>query len=385
MQFRTSVLRVRDHNTQTTVLLDSRPLVGATGIARYARTLIRVLPDFDSSRAYRTFNWRSRTRDLSDAAIPVVSSRLPGSVLARLSQRGVPAPRWGLGRVSVFHGTSYDVPRLRRVRTIMTCHDVAFLHVPDTYPPGVAEDFDAGLRRAIRYVDAIAVDSFHAREDLITHFDVEPDRVRVLYPAVVQGTGHSLYLPIARPTGLVPGGRPYFLVVGEMNPRKNLLRIVDAFAGIAGDTDHQLMFVGPPGPDGYLDTVRQRVSSLSLTDRVLFPGRVNDERLAFLYDGSTALVCCSQYEGFGYPVAEAASRGIPIVASNVASLPEIAGSAAIYADPGSTESIADALRRVSMDTLLRAALSAAGPREASRFTVEALIRSVISLYADLGV
>ena len=344
------------------------------------------MPEFDLTRAYQTFDWRPRpAKRKEEGETPTVSSRLPGKVLTGLAQRGVPAPTWGLGPVSVFHGTSYDVPFLRQVRTIMTCHDVAFLHVPDTYPPGIAEAYLIGLRRALRYVDIVAVDSAHAKEDLITDLGVEPDRVRVIYPAVVDNRGYSLYLPRARSAPLLPEARPYFLVVGELNSRKNLLQVVDAFACIADVVDHYLIFVGPPGPGRYLDQVRQRVSSLSLTDRVSFAGKVSDERLAFFYDGSSALVCCSRYEGFGYPVAEAASRGIPIVASNVASLPEIAGSAALYADPNSVESIADALCRTAMDPSLRATLAAAGPKEAARFNVESLVRSVVSVYGDLGV
>lgn len=168
--------------------------------------------------------------------------------------------------------------------------------------------------------------------------------------------------------------------MGDLNARTSLLRIVEAFAKIAGRIDQDLLFVGPHGPEEYLSRVRKRVCSLSLTNRVLFAGRVSDERLASMYDACTALACCSRYEGFGYPIAEAPSRAVPIIAS----LPEIAGSAAVYVDPNSTDSIADALLRVATDAPLETVLSAAGPREARRFTVEAPGISAMSVYAELA-
>lgn len=373
------------HIKNSAVLIDARPLAGVTGISRYAQTLIATMPQFDSTRMYQAFGWRSQVHGPQEGGIPVVSSPLPGRAIARLTKAGLGSPRWGLRGVGLFHGTSYDVPLLRHVRTIMTCHDVAFIHVPETYPSGVPEALVAGLRRMVAHVDAVAVDSAHARADLIDHFAVDPERVRILYPAVVDSTGSPLYFPVRRRPRGPSLRRPYFLVVGELNPRKNLLRIVDAFRLIAEDLDCDLILAGPTGPADYAVLLEERVRSLALDGRVHFVGSVSNTRLASLYDASAALVCCSLYEGFGYPVAEAASRGIPVVASNVASLPEIAGPAALYVDPRSTDTIANALTRVVQDSALRAALTAAGPGTSKRFAADTLATSVVSLYHDLGV
>jgi glycosyltransferase involved in cell wall biosynthesis len=267
----------------------------------------------------------------------------------------------------------------------MTCHDVAFLHVPETYQPGVAESFIEGLRRGLKFVDAILVDSRHTQEDLVDHFNVPTERVRVAYPAVVNRAGQSLHLPSSFDSDPVhQASPPLFLVVGELNARKNALRVIDAFARVVSEVDQQLVFVGPGGAADYSNAVKRHACAVLPPNRVIFAGMISDGQLASLYDRCTALLHCSLYEGFGYPVAEAAARGVPVITSDVSSLPEVAGPAALLVDPTSTESIAEALRRVATDAPLRAALAAAGPYQAERFTDEALFRVVVDLYTDLG-
>lgn len=379
------------------VVIDGRPLMGRTGISRYARTLIAGMPRLDASRRYSVFAWRSDMFQLRNGSrgtdANFVSSAIPGRLLAKLSYRYSSAPRWGVGKADLFHSTSFDPPHFMGMRTVVTAHDVAFLHVPDAYPPGVAEGYDRGLRKTLRYVDAVICVSQHGMHSIVEHFGVTPDRVRVLYPAVVDQAGRSLYLPHPPGVGANPRpayqGKPFLLVVGELNPRKNLLRLVEAFAQAAAqEAEHHLVLVGPPATsdDGhYARLVQRHAEDLGVAHRVHLLGSVSDADLSEFYDTCTALVCCSLYEGFGYPVAEAMSRGVPVIASNVSSLPEVGGSAAILVEPSSTDAIAHALLRVTSDADLRRAMAVAGPHQAVRFTDNALFAGVLALYEDLGV
>lgn len=370
------------------VLIDGRLMPGETGIGRYTRTLVGGLPQFDVSRRYQVLGWRSQSSRLAEQPSgDTVASPIPGRVIARFTQFRVPLPRWGLGRPAVLHGTSFNALRFVGASSIMTCHDVAWLHVPDTYLPGVAESCNRDVERALRHVDVIAVDSRHSMNDLVAHYKVSLDRIRVLYPAVVDSFGRSLHLPQpATRHRTVSREQPYLLVVGDVAPRKNLRRVVEAFARMPRDgCAHRLVLAGPySGNPGYARAIQQHAVALGVEDRVDVLGLVTDARLADLYDHCTALVCCSLYEGFGYPVAEAISRGVPVVTSDVSSLPEVAGPAAVLVDPKSIEAISEALTRVVGDASLRDSLSAAGPQQAAQFSDTALFTEAMRLYKDLG-
>lgn len=365
------------------VLIDARPLRGGTGIARYTNTIIAGLPAYDRTKSYKTFGWRSQIGEHRENLPAQVTSILPGRALAAFARAGLAAPRWGIGNASIFHGTSFDIPNIRGLRTIATLYDLIFMCVPDAYPPTSIDGLVAGVRRAAKSATLVATVSHNSKADLIEYFKFDPDRVRVLYPPVVDGNGTSLYLHSDTEAHRVESEIPYLLVVGTVTPHKNLIRIIDAFALVSRHVDHQLVVVGSHENQSYSKLVKDHACSVLPEGRVKFTGMVNDQNLSSLYDGADALVMCSLYEGFGYPVAEAASRGIPVITSNVSSLPEVAGAGALLVDPRSTEEIADALHRVIVDSELRAALIQAGRTEVMRFTVERFFHSIVEMYGDL--
>ncbi len=366
----------------TRILLDGRPCSSATGIGRYARTVIRAVPRFDEERAYSVLSWRreaNRLRRLADSRCKIVAA-FPGPIFAQLETHAVPIPQ--LHRWTVFHGTSYNVPRYAGTRTIGTFYDVAYLRVPDAYPAGVADGFDRCVRRALEYVDCIVTVSNHAKADLVAAYGFDEQRIKVIYPAAVIPRGHS---GLDRP--IFEGGnrQPFMLFVGEIGHRKNVVNLVRAFARVAGAIPHRLVLAGPDGPlDGYLEKVRSEIATLGLTDRVRLTGWLSDDELASLYRSADAVLLPSLYEGFGYPLVDAMAYGKPILTSNLSSMPEIAGDAALLVNPLDIGEIAEALMALAGDDRIRRSLAESGRRRAGLFTTEAMVDSLQCLYTALG-
>jgi glycosyltransferase involved in cell wall biosynthesis len=196
-------------------------------------------------------------------------------------------------------------------------------------------------------------------------------------PNLVRVTDHGHLDRVRRRYGLP---ERFALFLGAMEPRKNLLRLLDAWANIKPAIRHETWLV-VAGADGWLnDGVRARVAALGLTDHVRFTGYVDSDDVAALYSLATVFAYPSLWEGFGLPVLEAMACGTPVLASDVSSLPEVAGDAAVLVSPTDVEAIADGLTRLLDDAALRADLVARGLRRAAGFSWERCARETLAVY-----
>jgi glycosyltransferase involved in cell wall biosynthesis len=175
--------------------------------------------------------------------------------------------------------------------------------------------------------------------------------------------------------------RPYFLCAGSVNPRKNLLKMLDAYESLVDVLPHDLVIAGAPGWDD--ERIWARLRRARAAGRVRFAGFVDDPELAALYRLADGLLFVSLFEGFGLPAAEAMSCGCPVIASNVTSLPEVVGDAGLLIDPTDTPALANALRRVGLDSSLRAEMAARGRERARRFRWSEAARATHALYRDV--
>jgi glycosyltransferase involved in cell wall biosynthesis len=162
--------------------------------------------------------------------------------------------------------------------------------------------------------------------------------------------------------------KPIILTVGTLEPRKNLPMLVRAFAALHEQFPHDLVLAGPEG--WLMDEIERTIAESGIGDRVRRIGFVDDEALVALYNGADVVAVPSLYEGFGLPVLEAMASGAPVLTSNVSSLPEVAGDAAVLVDPANLDSVVDGLRQMLASDELRARLRAAGPAQAAPFTWE---------------
>jgi glycosyltransferase involved in cell wall biosynthesis len=378
------------------VAIDARPALDPrrTGVGQYARQLIRHLPLADPDDEYvawylhargllrpRRFFADVRARNLTEKA-----SRFPARIFQPASYRlGIPRVEW-LVDFDLFVATNFLAPATSHAdRVVPVVHDLAFQHFPESAP-----HIDARWRRRFEATlsgsPAIIVPSISAAQDLRAAFAVAGDRVHVVH----HGVDAEAFAPVAEATidavrrrHGIPG--QYVLFVGGIEPRKNLEHLVQAFA--KSDARH-LSLVLAGGPVRWFPESTERLNATiellpeGVQERIVRPGYVNERDKLALLSGATVLAYPSLYEGFGFPVLEGFAAGVPVLTSNVSSLPEVAGEAAVLVDPTDVDAIAAGLSEMIADEDLRAVLSAAGVARASRFTWEATARATAAVLRD---
>jgi glycosyltransferase involved in cell wall biosynthesis len=354
------------------VLVDARPAVSPerSGIGEYTLQLLRRLPVVDPQDTFVAWYLNARL------------SREPGRPLAAMPEnvipRSVPIParafeilsqRWEVPRVEWAY--SFDllfapnfVPPPTRRPVVLTVHDLAFRLFPATAPQATRlwlARLDHYLPRAARI---IAV-SESTRRDVIEVYGVAEDRV----VAVPHGVDRAEFRPVShervervrRRFGI---DGPYLLSLGAIEPRKNLTRLLQAFARLEPDLDVRLVLAGsgvPWNPEGPT-SLQAALDELPADTRrkTVLAGYVSAEDRVALLSGARALVYPSLYEGFGLPILEAMACGTPVVTSNISAMPEVAGTAAELVDPRDVESIASGIERVLRDAVLAQRLRAEG-------------------------
>jgi glycosyltransferase involved in cell wall biosynthesis len=340
-----------------------------TGVSRYIDELIRHLahgPAQDELIAYVSRSLEPAGWDgvqLRRASVPVDKPPV------RIGWEAAVLPVATLrDRLSVYHGTVNTLPAGIRAATAVTVHDLAFLH----YPNQVTAKRYQYLKRMIRYsvgrADVVLVPSEATRTDVVEAFRVDPDRVIVTPLGVDPRFKPASEAAVSVARKLYVLQKPFILTVGTLEPRKNLPMLVRALAALRDQFPHDLVLAGPEG--WLMDEIERTITETGIGDRVRRIGFVDDEALVALYSGADVVAIPSLYEGFGLPVLEAMASGAPVLTSNISSLPEVAGDAAVLVDPGTLDAVVEGLRQVLASDALRARLRAAGPAQAAQFTWE---------------
>ncbi|MGI8988241.1 MAG: glycosyltransferase family 4 protein [Bryobacteraceae bacterium] len=256
---------------------------------------------------------------------------------------------------------------------VCTFHDLIPLDRPEWFNPRFAAWYGWLLPRLARKVRHIISVSEFTKRRIVERFGVDPSKVTVI-PNGVDARFHPRPADeiAAMRESLGVGSAPYLLCVGSVEPRKNLLCLLEAWSLVLAklSEDIQLVVAGAKGAS----LVFSNVTVGKLPARVHVTGYVDDQQLPALYSGAMALVYPSLYEGFGLPPLEAMACGVPVIASNNTSLPEVVGDAAVLVDPRDPGSIGDAILRVARDETLRGAMRAKGLARAERYNWDAVAR-----------
>jgi glycosyltransferase involved in cell wall biosynthesis len=262
---------------------------------------------------------------------------------------------------------------------VVTIHDLGYLHHPEAHTPFQRWYLDASTRFNARVATRVIVDSRATRRDLVERYGANDAKMDVVYPGVgaefVPVTDQDM-LHAARSRYGIP--ERYLLYVGTLQPRKNLTRLVEAYASLC---QHR---AAPPlviaGKRGWLyNGLFARVEALGLATRVLFPGYLAQDDLPALLSGAIAFLMPSLYEGFGLPVLEAMACDTPVICSDVSSLPEVAGDAALLVDPLDTSAMVDAVDRLLTRPELRSELVQRGRAQVARFSWNKAADQVIDI------
>ncbi len=291
-----------------------------------------------------------------------------------------------LADVDVFHSSDVLHRALPGARNVTTIYDLTTLLYPECHTDLVREFQAKKFRFAQTQADAVIAISKSAKQDTVNQLGLDPAHIYVVYGGV-----DSSYRPLPpmvvaetlSSVGLVP--QEYMLNVGTIEPRKNLVRLIQAYQQVRRKHPQLVPKLVHAGITGWMyEDVLTQVHALDLEDDVIFLGRVESELLPALYNGAQLFVYPSIYEGFGLPVLEAMACGAPVITSNTSSLPEVAGNAAILIDPYDVTQIAEAMEQMLSDGDQRAALRQQGFARSAQFTWEATARKTLKVYEDIS-
>ncbi|WP_287365278.1 glycosyltransferase family 1 protein [Thauera sp.] len=350
-----------------------------TGIGRYTNGMCRELVKHDvnfflymPSRPYEA-NWNGNR-------VTVRSGNL-ASRLGRMLWSQTVLPLNALrDNVDVLWSATHRLPRWlpRNVARVVTVHDLVWRHAPETMRP-FSRTLDRVLMpSAVRGADRVIAVSKSTAQDIRAEWPSARDKIRVIHP------GGAILPPAGDAKALTQLGidKQYVLFVGTLEPRKNLSRLLAAFAKLPETVRHgaKLVIAGGKGWGG-VDIVRL-IGELDLREHVIVTGYVNDLLLSTLYSNARLLAMPSLYEGFGLPLVEAMSRGVPVLVSNISSLPEVAGDAGYQVDPFDVESIADGLLHLLADEVLHESYAMRAVASASRFSWDQAARQALEVFAE---
>ncbi|MGC9399277.1 MAG: glycosyltransferase family 4 protein [Anaerolineae bacterium] len=283
---------------------------------------------------------------------------------------------------TLFHATEHLLPPLRDVPTVLTVHDLIFRHLPKHHKPLNRWYLNMTMPLYCRRADHIIAVSEATRRDLMDAYDVPLEKITVVPEAAAPRFRPQSQEAVLRARLKYDLPQAFVLYVGTIEPRKNLIRLLEAWAPLyAGHEAPPLVIVGKHGwlSDDFYAALAKNPSR----EAVHFTGYVEDEDLPAVYAAATVFTFPSLYEGFGLPPLEAMACGVPVLCSNTSSLPEVVGDAALTIDPSDTEALRSALRRLLRDADLRADLRARGLARAAAFSWARAARETLAVYRSL--
>lgn len=369
----------------------SKALGPPDGIGRYIAGLLGGLIEMaaDGALAGHSFHlYALYDAPLEGTAAQALRRRF-GALPASFVCEAARAP--ASGEVDLFHCTTHSVPVGYDGPLLFTVYDLTFLTLPATHTLANRMHCTRGLARAMARGAALVAISQSTRQELASLLALDAAAIPVVTPAVDARFGPREPAVIAAMRARLGLERPYLLSVGTLEPRKNLPRLMEAFAALDAEQtgERVLAIAGASGWRGGEGSAapEELASRLGLLDgeggaRVRFLGRVEDDDLPALYAGAELFAYPSLAEGFGLPALEAMACGVPVLVSDRTSLPEVVGDAALMVDPESVEAIGAGLLRLLSDGALAARLRLAGPQRARRFTWRASAEGQVAAYEE---
>ncbi len=357
---------------------------GVTGIGRYLSCLLEALSDIDKQNEYFLF------ADNRPNAPLVLGNNF--HLLIRCSGSSLIWEQWELPWLArknkidlMYYPRGYGAPWLKACRIVLTVHDL----YPKLFPAywrswktKMAYDFSLGL--SIQRADRIIADSEYTKEQIIGLFKIKTDKIsviplaaaKVFKPREDRGQGWE---GLREKWGITS---PYLLHIGGHAENKNTLGVIKAFANYCQKYNYQLQLIVVCDKKWIGPELQQAGKDLMVKNKLIFTGAVSDHDLADLYRGSLALVFPSFFEGFGLPVMEAMACGTPVITSNRASLPEVAGDAAIYVNPDNLFEIQSAIEQVAASDKIRESLIQKGLARTKQFSWESSARILKEIFEE---
>ena len=352
------------------------------GNESYAINLIEALAEIDQTNLYTLYVTKRAAIERFDRRWPnfKVKQTLPHTPLVRIPLTLSRELR--RNPVDVLH-VQYTAPPFAPCPVVTTIHDLAFEHLPETFNRRSWMQMRLTVRMTARRAAHIITVSEYSRRDISATYGIAPQRITVTPEAAPPN-----FLPVDNETELrriresYGIQENYILSLCSIQPRKNLVRLIEAYSCLRGvRPGFKLPQLVLAGKRGWLDSETFRAAERSgLRKEIVFTGYVPEQDLAGLYSGAICFVYPSYFEGFGLPVVEAMQCGVPVIAGNRTSLPEVVGDAGLLFDPFDTQALVTALKQVIDDSDYRAALSAKGLERAQTFDWKTTAQMTLGAY-----
>jgi glycosyltransferase involved in cell wall biosynthesis len=370
----------------------------AIGVGHYTYQLIRHLLKMDKENEYVLFfDFRVREKDIKKFTQPNVKIKyypfsdykkyLPGAYNEILGMATLAREH-----LDIAHATSpmSRIPVSYRGKTVVTVHDLAVYKVPDVFPKLKRTKAKTTLSLMVNHASKLIAVSESTKKDIREIFDYPADNINVIH----SGFDSRLFeeSKLTREKVLekygIASGKKYILFLGTIEPVKNITRLFEAFkifkdASLKNSAkcDYKLIMAGK---NGWLASeYKQITKDLGIAKDVIFTGYIIGDELVPLFHEADFFVMPSLYEGFGTTVLEAFATGTPAIVSGVSSIPEVAGDAAIFVDPMSSQNIADAMLKLSQDENLKNELREKGKKQLEKFNWEKCARETLEVYKSL--
>lgn len=364
------------------ISVDVQPLLSGnkTGIGFYETEVLNALSELDNNNEYylNFFSLRN-TRSKIECAEKLFGGK--GKIqICKWASYSVVKKLWYLfpvpykcffreeTDVSLFF--NYYVPPFTYGKTITVIHDMTVKDMPETMSTKTRFALSHTLKQSIKRADKIVTVSEFSRERISYYYDIPIEKIEIVTNGYREDMFHNNYgknkIDSVKLKYKITGD--YLLYLGTLEPRKNIERLIKAFAQLKRDLSdcHKLVLAG--GKGWLYDSIFETVKRLNLEQDVIFTGYVEDKDVPLLMSGALVFCFPSLYEGFGIPPLEAMACGTPVITSNTSSLPEVVGDAAILVDPLSVDSISDALKKVVGDESLRREMSKKGLEQCRKFS-----------------
>lgn len=356
------------------------------GVASYIRNLMTALTELGvaSPRYFYGLGWSDR---LLDAAPPgvrkgkgLVQRWVPFAWEASRLVQELAFARAGTTRFDLYHEPTYLL-LTERLPAVVTVHDLSFVHFPETHPAGRVRVLNRRLPNSLRVARAVITDSLAVRKEIIEHYGIPPEKVHAIPLGVAprfRPRSAAELAPALQRLDLTAGN--YFLSVGTLEPRKNLVRTVRAYSSLPADLRRRfpLVIVGAVG--WHESAIVAELEPLARSGEARVLSYVDEDLLALLYAGARAVLYPSLYEGFGLPIAEAMASGAPALTSNAGCMRELAEGAALLVEPTDVAGIAQGMRRLLEDQGEMARLRNAGLERAERLTWRRCAEETLRVY-----
>lgn len=365
----------------------SRAINEKAGIGRYARELIKNMIALDKKNNYLLFfsffrknpEKERQMKSFQSPRVKIKTLRIPGAWKEKIWCWRLPWLEKFIGQADVFFAPSFlEVNLGLKTPQVVTIHDLTTFIYPDQRGEEVSAHLSQRAKETAQKAKEIIAVSKSTAIDALKYLKISKSKIKVIYPGLTKLPDPAKNLP----NNLKP--KNFILFVGTIEPRKNLVGLFKAYVLLPPvlQEKYPLVIVGAEGWNN--GKTYDVLKALKLENKVKFLGEVSDQVLAKLYNEAAVFVYPSIYEGFGLPVLEALSYGTPVVTSNVSSLPEVAGQAALLIDPQDPKSIASGLQRLLEGKGEVELLQKESQKQVQRFSWEKAAKETIKVLEEVG-